>query len=148
MILRAQQFRNARRYSSGVTLIELVIVVTILALLVMVAFPNYRDVSARAKRNEAKATLLQIAAQQERWYLNNNSYTLDMTNLGFDVGAGYITPSETYTVSVTDAGPNNFRAVATYRPTDAEAGRCRTFELDARGERISSPETDCWTRSR
>ncbi len=124
------------------------IVVTILAFLVVVAYPNYRDVSARAKRNEAKATLLQIAAQQERWYLNNNSYTLDMTNLGFDVADGHITPSETYVVSVTEADPNNFTAIATYRPNDAEAGRCRTFQIDGRGERISWPQTDCWTRTR
>ena len=68
----------------GITLLELMIVVMIVGVLAAIAYPNYRDAAARAKRNEAKAALLQIATNQERFYLNNNTYTNDMTQLGFD----------------------------------------------------------------
>ena len=69
----------------GLTLLELMIVVVIVAVLSMIAYPSYREYSARAKRNEARAALLQIATMQERFYLQNNTYTNDMTNLGFSV---------------------------------------------------------------
>lgn len=133
---------------SGVTLLELMIVVVIVGILAAVAYPSYRDMVARGKRNEAKAALLQIAAQQERFYLNNNSYTTDMTQLGFPVAGGHLTDSEAYTVDVTAANANNFTATATYNEGGNEATKCLTFQLDGRGNRTSAPLTDCWTRTR
>ena len=62
----------------GITLLELMIVVVIIGFMAAIAYPNYRDFTARAKRNEAKAALLQIATNQERFYLQNNAYTCDM----------------------------------------------------------------------
>ena len=53
-----------RKKMAGVTLMELMIVVVIIGLLAAIAYPNYRQYSARAKRNEAKASLLQIATLQ------------------------------------------------------------------------------------
>ena len=72
-----------RKNMSGITLIELMIVVVIVSILAAFAFPNYQEFSARAKRNEAKAALLRIATNQERFYLNNNTFTQDLTALGF-----------------------------------------------------------------
>ena len=132
----------------GLTLIELMIVLVLLGILTIIAYPNYRDMAARATRNEAKAALLQIAAQQERWYLNNNTYTTQMTNLGYDVDTNFITDSGSYEVNVTFADTNNFSATAVYQQSDAEAGKCLTFRLDGRGERTSAPLPDCWTRTR
>ncbi len=69
-----------RKYMRGITLLELMIVVVIISILTAIAYPNYREYVTRAKRTEAKAALLQIATQQERFYLQNNTYTTDMTN--------------------------------------------------------------------
>ena len=132
----------------GVTLTELLIVVVIIGILAMVGYPNYRQFAARAKRTEAKAALLQIATNQERFYLQNNTYTTDMTALGFPVATNYITDSDSYLVNVTAADANNFQAQAVYRNADAEAGKCGSFSLDGRGTRTSTPLADCWTRSR
>ncbi len=137
--------RNKMR---GITLIELMVVVVIVGILLAVAYPNYRDFAARSKRNEARAALLQIATNQERFYLQNNTYTTDMTQLGFPVAAGFVTDSDSYSVSVTSADANNFTAVATYQFADNEAGKCQTFQLDARGNKSSAPLADCWSRSR
>ena len=130
------------------TLIELMLVIVVLGILAAIAYPNYQEMSARAKRNEAKAALLQIAAQQERWYLNNNTYTTQMTNLGFTVDADFITESGSYRINVPFADANNFTATAVYLPDNPESGKCRTFQLDGRGERTSAPLDDCWTRTR
>ncbi len=136
------------RKMQGITLMELMIVVIIVGILAVVAYPNYRDFAARAKRNEAKAALLKIATQQERFYLNNNTYTTDMTQLGFSGASMVISDSKSYTINVGAASPNNFTATATYNNADNEASKCLTFTIDGRGTRTSGPYTDCWTRTR
>ena len=72
-----------RKHMSGITLIELMIVVVVISILAAIAYPNYQEFTARAKRNEAKAALLRLAINQERFYLNNNSFTLNLAELGF-----------------------------------------------------------------
>ena len=139
---------HLRKYARGVTLMELMIVVVVLAILATVAYPNYRDAAARAKRNEAKAALLMIATNQERFYLQNNTYTADMSALGFADAGANLTDSETYSVVVNAADANNFTATATYQKADNEAGKCLTFQIDGRGQKASAPLDDCWTRTR
>ena len=141
-------YRSMYRKMRGISLIELLIVIVIIGIMAAIAYPNYRQFAARAKRTEAKAALLQIAQNQERFYLQNNTYTTDMTQLGFPVGAAYITDTEAYSVSVTAADANDFAAVATYQKADAEAGKCMTFNIDGRGGKTSAPDVNCWTRTR
>ena len=135
-----------RKYMRGVTLLELMIVVVIVSILAAVAYPNYRQFVSRAKRNEAKAMLLEIAAAQERFYLQNSRYGT-LGELGFD--DPYV--SETGTYEVTVAVPNpavNFDATALYQKSDEEKDKCNVFTIDGRGSKGSDPYTDCWTRSR
>ena len=135
--------RNMR----GITLIELMIVVVIVGILAAVAYPNYQEFSARAKRNEARTALLRLATNQERFYLNNNTFTTDMTQIGFS-SSPFTTETGYYVVSVTSATPSNFSATATYQHGGSEAGKCLTFTIDGRGQKTSGPYTDCWTRTR
>jgi len=137
-----------RKYVQGITLLELMIVVVIIGIMATIAYPNYREYAARAKRNEARAALLQIATNQERHYLQNNTYTADMTDLGFAAAANVVTETGSYRINVDAANANDFTATATYLNADNEAGTCATFQIDGRGAKTSAPETDCWTRTR
>lgn len=129
----------------GVTLLELMIVVVVVGILAAVAYPSYRDSVDRARRNEARALLLEIAQNQERFYLQNNSYG-DMAALGYD--DPQLTDSGAYSVTVAGPDANNFTATATWQLGGNEVNRCNTFSLDGRGNRSSAPYTDCWTRTR
>jgi len=137
-----------RKYMKGVTLMELMIVVVIISILAMLSYPSYRNYAARAKRNEAKACLLQVATLQERFYLQNNTYTTDMTSLGFANAGANLTDSGTYSCIVNAANANTFTATATYQNADAEAGKCLTFGIDGAGTKTSAPSPDCWTNTR
>lgn len=75
--------RHAARYQRGITLMELMIVVTIMGILAGVAFPAYKAYVDRAKRTEGKAFLMEVAARQERYYFDNNSYASDAQDLGY-----------------------------------------------------------------
>jgi|LKGT01.1.fsa_nt_gi type IV pilus assembly protein PilE len=137
-----------RKYMRGITLLELMIVVVIISILTAIAYPNYREYVTRAKRTEAKAALLQIATNQERFYLQNNTYTTNMTNLGFPVAGAFLSDSDSYIINVGAADANDFTATATFQLGGDEAGKCLTFQIDGRGAKTSAPDTDCWTRTR
>jgi type IV pilus assembly protein PilE len=144
---RIARFRVFQKMQ-GITLMELMIVVVIVGILAAVAYPNYTNFLARAKRNEAKAALLQIATNQERFYLNNNTYTNDMTQLGFPVSDDFLTDTGSYTIDVSGANASNFSALATYTKVDSETSKCLTFGIDGRGAKTSAPLADCWVRTR
>jgi len=124
---------------------ELMIVVVIVGILAAIAYPNYRDFAARAKRTEAKAILLEIAQNQERYYLQNSRY-------GSLVELGYASPLDTdtgsYRVTVNGPDASNFDAQANYLLGGTEADKCLTFNIDGRGAKSSTPLVDCWTRTR
>ncbi len=132
----------------GITLLELMIVVVVLAFIVTLAVPNYLEYSARAKRAEARAALLQIATNQEREYLQNNQYTTDMTRLGFADAGCNTSGSGAYTICVTAADANTFTATATWLLGGSEATKCNAFQIDGRGIKSSTPDGNCWTRTR
>ena len=131
----------------GITLIELMIVVIVLSILISVGYPQYQDYAARAKRNEARAALLMLATNQERFYIGNNTFTSDLTQLGFSSSPA-TTETGYYRIEITSADAQNFSATATYLRGGNEAKKCVTFTIDGRGAKTSAPETDCWTRTR
>jgi len=137
-----------RKHMRGITLIELMIVIVIIGILATIAYPNYQEFTARAKRNEARAALLQLATNQERFYLNNNTFTQNLISLGFSATPTVITATGYYTIQVTAADATNFTATATYRKGGGEAAKCASFTIDGRGSKTSDPATDCWTRKR
>ena len=98
------------KYMRGVTLLELMIVVVILGILTAIAYPSYRQFIERAKRTEARALLLRIAVDQERFYLQNNTFGT-MAQLQYD--EPQITDSEAYSVTITANTASNFSATAT-----------------------------------
>lgn len=134
-----------RKAMHGMTLIELLIVVLVVAILAAVSYPNYREYTARAKRNEAKAALLKIASNQERVYLQTGTFTEDLTQLGFGSDP-YTTETETYTVDIVpgSADAAGYTAVATYRGSDGEKDKCKTFTINEQGVKGSAPYNGCW----
>ena len=136
------------RKMRGITLIELMIVVLIVSILAAVSYPSYREFSARAKRNEAKAALLQIATNQERAYLQNNTFTQDLTTLGFATTPIFTTATGSYDIEIPNADTANFTATATFKLGGREGAKCGVFTIDGRGVKTSAPDIDCWTRAR
>jgi len=135
-----------RKYMRGVTLLELMVVVVIIGILSAIAFPNYRQFVERAKRAEAKAALLKIATNQEKYYLQNQRFGT-LAELGY-AGPPYESDTGAYALSVVQ-NPSwavNFSATATYKESGAETDKCLTFSIDGSGFKTSGPYTDCWTR--
>lgn len=72
----------------GLTLIELMIAVAIVAIIAAVAFPAYNDSMRKSRRSEAFGALSNVQQLQERWRSNNAAYAASLTNGPTDSPAG------------------------------------------------------------
>jgi type IV pilus assembly protein PilE len=70
--------RNSNR---GITLIELLIVVMIVAILAGIAIPIYTNYMQRARRTDAKTALEQLRAAQEMFRAERGSYSINLVEL-------------------------------------------------------------------
>jgi type IV pilus assembly protein PilE len=144
-----QHTKWAHRRMAGVTLLELMAVVMVIGILGMIALPSYRQYVMRAQRTEGKSALLQLATNQERFYLTNRRYgaTADLAALGFPSGK-----SEKGTYSITIAGASATTYTATVTPTSGGAvdmtldSMCSTLSITAQGVKSATgtDPTTCW----
>ena len=70
-------------WQRGVTLMELMIVVAIVAMISAFAYPSYTEYVVNTKRTAATTTLLQISDRQQQFFMDNKSVANDLTTLGY-----------------------------------------------------------------
>ena len=138
--VRSTSHCRVRRPQSGFTLIEVMIVVSIVAILAAVATPLYSDQVRRGHRASAQAVLLDAAVRQRQFLIDQRSFAASTSELGVTVPSSL---TGHYTVTVTapvGAVPPTFMILAT--PSGSQASdRCGTLSVDQAGARLPS---GCW----
>lgn len=71
----------ATRTDSGFTLLELLVVVSIVGILASIAIPQYASYRARSYDSIVESQVRHIATGQEAYFAGNSSYTGDVSNL-------------------------------------------------------------------
>jgi type IV pilus assembly protein PilE len=117
--------------AKGVTLIELMVVIVVLAIIVSISVPSYRGYMRRAQRTDARAELLRLRGVQEKFFLQNNFYA-DTAAL---TARGLIGPSEHghYNIDLPNVTKTTFTVRATAREGQLEDELCRTFTVNELG---------------
>jgi type IV pilus assembly protein PilE len=132
---------DSMRRQRGVTLIELVVVMIIVGILAAVAIPSYRNYVMRSQRSDAKDALLALATQQEKHYLQCNSYA---TTIGAatNCAAGQLQGAAAskngwYALDIPQGDATTFtvRAQAVAGQNQAEDSACQTFTVTEAGVR-------------
>lgn len=136
---------NMTKKTRGFTLMELMIVVSIVAILGAIALPAYQNSVRKSRRADAMTSLLQLQTLQERWRANNTTYSSSLSNLGWsgsDSSEGY------YTIAITAATANAFTGTATPKSSGPQAGdSCGTLSITANGPVIATAaQRQCWNK--
>jgi type IV pilus assembly protein PilE len=139
--------------SSGFTLVELMITVVVVAILASIAVPSYRDYVMRSQRTDARSALLRVQASEEKFFLQNNTYTPDVAAAP-PAGLGLSTGSEHgyYGVAVVlSDGGMGYTATAT--PVSGKGQdldtKCTAFSINHTGQKTATgtatnPSEYCW----
>lgn len=129
-----------KKHQRGFTLIELMITVTIVAILAAIAYPSYTRYVQRGYRSEGIALLNDATARIERYYAQNNSYDIgtDLSKIGLAAASS----TGKYSLSVTSSATSYAFSAA---PQGAQANdTCGTLTINQAGNKTSSAGTDCF----
>lgn len=74
--------------NSGMTLIELMMVLAVIAILTAVALPSYQRYAVRGIRSQGQQFLMDLAQSQEQYFLDQRQYATDL-----GIGAGLLNRS-------------------------------------------------------
>jgi len=140
----------------GVSLLELMIVVAIVAIISSIAFPSYIQYVVNTKRAVATSALLQVADKQQQFFMDNKQFAADMTDLGYGadplvladngraVAAG--DAEAVYSISISNVAATSYTITAA--PLHGQATRdtdCASLTLDEAGARGNSAGgSKCW----
>jgi type IV pilus assembly protein PilE len=149
-----------RIWNSGFTLVELMIVVTIAAILIGVAVPAYQSQVRHSRRTDAKTALLDLAGREEKFLTLQNSYTATAAQVGYaalpmTIGSGYYrvyictgtattttSPTASCTTASTTPGTSFVvSAIPVAGTSQAQDSSCQYFAIDNTGTQYSSDST-------
>ncbi len=144
------------RRQSGFSLIEMMVALAVAGILFFVALPGYQYAVIKSSRMAARATLLEVMALQEQYFVNNKRYALSLGSLGLpdtyyvdSQGEVVETGSASYQITL-DLLEGSYNG-ATALPVNRQAGdsACMAFSLSRLGIRavsgtLSANPADCW----
>lgn len=144
----------------GFTLIEVMIVAAIVAIIMTIALPSYREYVLRSNRAVVKGALLEVASRQEQYFMNNRSYTNLLTDLGYT--ANYYITSEggalpaaagsiyqiTITAPASNTGETTYTLLSVPQGGQTDDTKCGSLGINEQNNKTvasaSESATYCW----
>lgn len=136
----------------GFTLIEMLITVSIIAIIAAVAIPSYQEQIRKTRRAEGRQELMRLATAQERYYTNCNRYAMvldgDQTMCaGLGRGLATLTSEHGYYVVTLGGDGSNYTLTATPQNDQANDTKCGTLSLNDAGTKGATGTlgvAGCW----
>jgi len=148
--------RKDARELSGFSLLEMMVALVVAGILFFVALPAYQQAVVKSTRSAARATLLEVIARQEQYFVNHKRYAVDLAALGLsepyhvDNRGGASTPANaSYRIRLEMAEGEYGGARAEPLNRQADDDSCMAFSLSRLGVRavsgtLSESPGECW----
>ena len=118
----------------GMTLIELMVVVVIIAIIGGIAYPLFTDYVREARRADAISQLLTLQMAQEEYRLRNNSYA-ELADLGTTASSDF------YAFSASNIGSETYTLTATAIGVQVNDTDCASMSINHNDQRTPA---ECW----
>jgi type IV pilus assembly protein PilE len=141
--------RALARTPSGITLIELMVSLAVVAIMMAVAYPSYLEQIRKGRRADAQAVLMEAAHFMERFATENQRYDRDLASVAVSLPAALRTSPKgsttaTYNISLLSVSQELFALQAV--PVGAQASDvCGTMTITQAGEKLAA-RADCWRK--
>ena len=145
------------RRQNGFTLIELMVVVSIIGVIAGIAYPSYLKSMQKGRRAEAKAELTRLSQALERCYSSYGTYKNAACSTVEDSSGNFLSglqsnPNKYYNMTASTLSGTAYTLTATAVSTGPQAKDtgCTIMNLDYQGRRTSgstsatSDTGSCW----
>ncbi|MGY4107477.1 type IV pilin protein [Aeromonas encheleia] len=130
---------------SGITLLELMVVVAIVAILAAVAYPSFTDGLRQSRRAEAFKGLLSMQLKQEEYRISHPEYVKQSE---FQITPSLLgnPTSDYYTFTISGATTTTYTLIATTKAAQIgdKAGSTNCNVLELKKDDTKGLTTDCW----
>jgi type IV pilus assembly protein PilE len=139
--MHVSAYRQSRSSHRGFTLIEVIVVMTMLAILAAIAIPNYSDYVLRSHRSSAQSFVADVASRQAQFFLDRRTYAATVAALNLtappELAARYA-----FAINVDAGPPPGFQVTAT--PIGVQVDdRCGALTINQAGAK-GAAGTRCW----
>ncbi|ART82976.1 hypothetical protein CBP31_10345 [Oceanisphaera profunda] len=136
------EYASQTAEQSGFSLVELLIVATIIAILGALAYPSFSAYLLKNQRLAAQKSLYALQLQQEEWRISHAQYATDISDLD-----PRLADHTHYSFSITQASSSHYQLTATVKAGLAQAQdrqgaqSCQTLTLNRSHEKTP---VECW----
>ncbi len=132
------------RRQTGITLLELMIVVAIIGILAGIAYPSYQSSVLKSRRVEAHTDLFALQLAMEKARGNCATYASAFGTGGCASSqVNYTANSSYYTLSISGASGGDYKLTATATGAQASDTDCATITLTRDGTQ-GGTTANCW----
>jgi prepilin-type N-terminal cleavage/methylation domain-containing protein len=144
-----------RKRHAGVTLIELVVAICIMAILFTLTLPAYLRQLRDTRRSIGGAALLEVVMRQEQFFLDHKRYAESLTELAYpahpyaiDAHGGVVSGQADNRIYLIELATrtNAYTVIATPQLDQAADQSCGTLSLQSNGAKRATGKGDrsCW----
>jgi type IV pilus assembly protein PilE len=145
-----------KKLNQGMTLIELMIVVAIIAITAGIGFPTYQQYLTKARRVDAQTVLIEAAQFMERYYTANHRYHQDLDGVAVALPATLLvspvgSDTKYYDISINAVSASSFSLTATPKGSQADDGILTVNSLgvkawDKNNNAAIEASESCWVK--
>ncbi|MCU7813385.1 MAG: prepilin-type N-terminal cleavage/methylation domain-containing protein [Candidatus Thiodiazotropha sp. (ex Notomyrtea botanica)] len=150
-----------RKYCSGLTLVELMIALAVIAIIVTIGYPTYTAQVQKSRRADARAGVMELAMAQEREFAAWGGYSegnVAITGISYADGAPLPDANSTFVDDITrianqysefysfriQADNNSFTITGTPTGVQTADAACASFSVDQTGTKVATDINLCW----